>query len=208
VENAGAVPVLLPTVADRSIISRYLGIVDGLILSGGVDIDPALYHESPHPVLGEIDRARDAAEIALVREALDEDVPMFAICRGIQILNVAMGGTLYQDLPSQHPSPVVHRQDEAGFARSEFIHDISIEAGSRLRAIVRGDAMPTNSLHHQAVREVADGLVVTARAPDGVVEAAEVPDRRYVLAVQFHPEETAPHDERSRRLFEAFVAAL
>lgn len=208
VENAGAAPVILPVTADKELISRYLGIVDGLILSGGDDLAPGLFGEAPHPALGAVDPDRDSMELDITREALDADVPIFAICRGIQVLNVAMGGTLFQDLPTQHPSDISHRQSEAMLARQEFSHSITISHDSRLRSIVRCNEMKTNSFHHQAVRAPAAGLAVTAVAEDGVIEAAEAPDHRYVLAVQFHPEETAPIDERSRRLFESFVAAL
>ncbi len=208
VERAGGVPIILPVTTEPEVIARYLGVVDGLLLSGGVDLAPACYGQEPHPRLGEVDLDRDATELPLVREALAQDVPIFAICRGIQTLNVALGGTLYQDLPSEFPSDIAHQQSELKLARDRFSHSIRIQPGSRLHAIVGAEEMQTNSFHHQALREVAKELIVTAKAPDGVIEAAEIPDRRYVLAVQFHPEETAPHDPKSQRLFDAFVTAL
>lgn len=208
VEQAGGVPVILPVTTEPEVIARYLGVLDGLLLSGGVDIAPACYGQEPHPQLGAVDTDRDTTEMPLIRQALQENMPLFAICRGIQSLNVAMGGTLYQDLPSQRPSDIHHYQTKIGKARHEFQHVIQIEPGTRLESIVGGDAMPVNTMHHQALQDVADGLVVTAHAPDGVIEAVEAPAKRYVVAVQFHPEETAPHDERSRRLFSAFVRAL
>lgn len=208
VEQAGGAPVILPVTTDRDVIARYLGVVDGLLLSGGVDIDPKEYGDDPHPKLGEMDTDRDTTELPLIADALAQDVPLFAICRGIQALNVAMGGTLYQDLPSEFPSDIHHAQNERQIPRSQFTHSVAIAPDSRLRTIVGADTMQTNSLHHQALKDIPAELVVTARAEDGVVEAAEVLSRRYVVAVQFHPEETAPHDEKSRRLFEAFLAAL
>ena len=208
VEMAGGVPVILPVTTEQDVIARYLGVMDGLLLSGGVDLAPGLYGQTPHPKLGAVDADRDTTEMPLIRLAVEQDVPLFAICRGIQSLNVALGGTLYQDLPSERPSKIVHQQRELNMARGEFSHTIRTEPGSLLRSIVGAEEMPTNSFHHQALRDVADGLLVTACAPDGVIEAAERPASRYLLAVQFHPEETAPHDERSRRLFESFVAAL
>ncbi|SRR5579871_1868385 len=208
VERAGGVPVILPVTTAPEVISRYLGAVDGLLLSGGADLDPACYHEQPLPQLGEVDADRDFTELPLIRQAVEEDVPIFAICRGIQSLNVALGGTLYQDLPTQRSSEIHHQQREQHIPRDRFSHSVRIEAGSRLRAIVGADEMLCNSFHHQAIRDVAPGLAITAYAPDGVIEAVEHPDKRYLVAVQFHPEETAPHDARSHRLFEAFVAAL
>ena len=183
-------------------------VLDGLLLSGGVDVAPERYGQEPHPKLGQVDYDRDALEMPLIAQALQQDMPIFAICRGIQSLNVAMGGTLYQDLPSEYPSELVHQQSLRKIPRNQFSHAIQIEPDSRLGSIAGADEMRTNSFHHQALRDVAKGLVVTAHAPDGVIEAAESPTHRYVVAVQFHPEETAPNDEKSRRLFEAFVAAL
>jgi putative glutamine amidotransferase len=208
VERAGGVPVILPTTAEPEVISRYLGVVDGLLLSGGADVNPACFGQKPHPQLGEVDVDRDATELPLIQQAVAQDVPIFAICRGIQSLNVALGGTLYQDLPSERPSAIHHQQRELSIPRDQFSHSVRIEAGSQLHEIVGADEMRCNSFHHQALRDVAPGLVVTAYAPDGVIEAAEHPNKHYLIAVQFHPEETAPHDDRSYRLFAAFVAAL
>jgi putative glutamine amidotransferase len=208
VERAGGVPVILPVTADQAVISRYLGLIDGLLLTGGVDISPGAYGQPDHPKLGEVDADRDATELPLITEAVAQNLPIFAICRGIQALNVALGGTLYQDLPSEHPSAIEHQQRNKHMARDQFSHDIRIEAGSRLHQIVDDTEMRCNSLHHQALKEVAPGLVVTARASDGVIEAVEHPEQRYLVAVQFHPEETAPHDATSRRLFETFISVL
>jgi putative glutamine amidotransferase len=207
IEQAGGAALLLPVTPEPDVLESYLSVMDGLLLSGGVDVAPEHYGHAPHERLGEIDADRDATELPLIRRALAQDVPIFAICRGIQALNVAMGGTLYQDLPSEKPSSIRHRQTEYGLARSETAHLVHIEPGSRLHSIVGAEDMETNSLHHQALRDVAEGLVVTACAPDGVIEAAEAPAYRYVLGVQFHPEETI-HDEKSRRLFAAFLHAL
>jgi putative glutamine amidotransferase len=208
VERAGGVPIILPVTTEAEVISRYLGVVDGLLLSGGADLDPATYGEAPHPKLGEVETDRDATELPLIRQAVAADVPIFAICRGIQSLNVALGGTLYQDLPAQRPSELHHQQRELNLPRDRFSHSIRIETGSRLHRIAAADEMLCNSFHHQALRDVAPGLIVTALAPDGVIEAVEHPGKRYLLGVQFHPEETAPHDAASQRLFDAFIAAL
>jgi putative glutamine amidotransferase len=208
VENAGGTPIILPVTREPEAISRYLSLLDGLLLSGGVDVDPACFGETPHPKLGEVDDDRDTTELPLIREALAQDMPVFAICRGIQSLNVALGGSLYQDIPSQTPSPIHHRQSDIGIPRNQTSHSVQIVPDSRLHHIVGLDEIQTNSFHHQALKQVANGLVVTAYAPDDIIEAVESPAHRYVVAVQFHPEETAPTDLPSRQLFEAFIAAL
>ncbi len=208
IEKAGGVPILLPATTAIENAERYLSVLDGLLLSGGVDVDPACYGEEPHPELGRVDSDRDAIEIPLAQLALAQDMPIFAICRGIQVLNVAMGGTLYQDLPTQKPSHLQHQQRHDGVPRDTATHTIRIEAASRLAEIVGDTCMATNSFHHQALKAVAQGLVVTAHAEDGIIEGVESTAHRYVLGVQFHPEETAFVDEKSMRLFEAFVTAL
>jgi putative glutamine amidotransferase len=208
VENAGGAPIMLPVTREPEAISRYLGLLDGLLLSGGVDVDPACFGEERHPHLGDVDADRDTTELPLIREALAQDMPIFAICRGIQSLNVALGGTLYQDIPSQTPSPIHHQQSDIGIPRAQTSHAVRVVPNSRLRSIVGVEEMQTNSFHHQALKQIAEGLVVTAYAPDDIIEAAESPSHRYVVAVQFHPEETAPNDLHSRQLFEAFIAAL
>jgi putative glutamine amidotransferase len=206
--NAGGVPMIIPNVVDKELVESYLGTIDGLMLSGGVDVDPQYFGEDHHADLGTVDAARDSTELALLERALEQDMPIFGICRGIQSLNVALGGTLYQHLPDQAPSSIHHQQSDIKIPRSEFSHSIRIEGGSRLRSIVGKDEMQTNSFHHQAIKSVGAGLIVTARAADGIIETVEAPDHRYLVAVQFHPEETAPHDEYSRGLFEAFIQAL
>lgn len=208
IEQAGGIPILLPITAEMDTIERYLGLIDGLMLSGGVDVAPERYGQKPHPRLGEVDPDRDATEIPLIQAALRQDMPTFGICRGIQSLNVAMGGTLYQDLPSERPSTIHHQQADQQIPRHQAVHVVHIQPESRLASVVCSVEMNTNSLHHQALKDVAEELTVTAHAPDGVIEGVESLTHRYLVGVQFHPEETAPRDEKSRRLFEAFVAAL
>ena len=181
---------------------------DGILLTGGADIEPARYNRSPHPALGETEPERDDTEFALIRNALRENLPIFAICRGIQALNVAMGGSLYQDLPSEIPSHIHHQQTTQKIPRNQPTHTILIEPDCLLRKIVGKSEIEVNSLHHQALEEVALGLVVSATAPDGVIEAVEAPGQRWVVGVQFHPEELAPFYDSSRELFHAFVEAL
>lgn len=208
VERAGGVPVILPVTTEAESIGRYLDLLDGLLLSGGVDVDPACYGEPPHPELGTVDADRDTTELPLVRAALERDMPIFAICRGIQVLNVALGGTLYQDLPSERPGDIVHAQDTLEIPRDTASHSITVEPYSRLAEIVGEGEMRVNSFHHQALRTVAAPLTVTAYALDGVIEAVESRAHRYLVAVQFHPEETSIHDAKSQHLFDAFVREL
>jgi putative glutamine amidotransferase len=164
--------------------------LDGLLLPGGSDVDPALFGAPRDPKIGDPDRERDKLETALLREALYRDLPVLAICRGRQLLNVAQGGTLLQDVEG-HRCP-----DELE------VHPIAIADGSKLRSILEVEEFVVNSRHHQCVDRVASGLVVVAKAPDGVVEALELPGRRFVLAVQWHPEDRM--DRLDARLFEAF----
>lgn len=207
-ERAGVVPVVVPPLADpRSAAPALLARVDGLLLSGGEDIAPACYGAAPHPALGETHDGRDATELALVAEARRRATPVLAICRGIQLLNVALGGTLVQDIPAQRPSPVRH---DAGAARAARVHEVSIVEGSRLRDALGAGRISVNSLHHQAVDRVAAALRVTARADDGLVEGVEAADAGWwAVGVQWHPEELADAPEPwDRGLFEAFAQRL
>jgi putative glutamine amidotransferase len=208
IEQAGGVPLILPATTDLEAAARYLSVLDGLMLSGGVDVAPARYGQEPHPQLGEVDLDRDATELTLIPAAVAQDMPIFGICRGIQVLNVALGGTLYQDLPSERPGPIQHQQSKAQIPRNQASHSIRVEGDTRLASLVGEGEVRMNSFHHQALKDVAAPLIVTALAPDGVIEGVESPTHRYLVAVQFHPEETAPNDEKSRKLFEGFVAAL
>lgn len=208
VERAGGIPIILPVTREPEVIARYLGVVDGLLLSGGVDVHPNHYGHDPHEHLGDVDEDRDTTEMPLIRAALEQDVPIFAICRGIQALNVAMGGTLYQDLPSELASDIIHAQDKHDLPRHETCHAIAIEPYTHIADIAGSHTMRVNSFHHQALRHVADSLAVTAVAPDSVIEAVEGRKHRYVVGVQFHPEETAAHDAASQKLFDRFVQAL
>ncbi len=207
-EQAGLLPLLLPVTGDETVRTAQLDLLDGLLLSGGLDIHPSFYGEgdSVHPATETEAGGRDAHEIALVRAAVARDLPVFAICRGLQVVNVALGGTLYQDLPTQLGEQWAHRQ---GPHSSEKTHHTCVAPGSRLGKILRDpETLPINSHHHQAAKEVAPGLVVTARSDDGVIEALEKPDARYLLAVQWHPENLYDTDAPSRALFAAFADAL
>ncbi len=179
--------------------------LDALLLSGGSDVDPALYGRPPHPKLGRVIRERDEFELALCREALRRDLPILAICRGQQVLNVATGGTLTQDLPSDVGSMVDH--DPKG-QRWQVAHEVKVVAGTVLREILGRETVPVNSFHHQAVDDLGEGVVVSARAGDDVVEAIEMPGHRFVVGVQWHPESFWGRPESSfSPLFEALTSA-
>lgn len=200
VEMAGGVAVGLP--AQPQAVADVFPILDGLLLSGGGDIAPDLFGQDRHPKTRQIDRQRDDFELALVREWVGAGRPLLAICRGIQVVNVALGGNLIQDIADQVPHSLVHQRSE-GEAR----HLIRLQPASRLAALMDDDELDVNSYHHQAVQELAPGLKAVAWAADGVVEGVEVPDARFVVGVQWHPERMVPNDTRQLRLFVGLVEA-
>jgi putative glutamine amidotransferase len=197
-ESAGLVPLAGPTMLAPERAGAALAAVRGLVLTGGEDVAPDRYGAAPHPRLGDVDRDRDAAELALITEARKRRLPILAICRGIQILNVALGGTLYQDLDSERPGPVPHTGDQSH-------HAVRVEAGSLLARTLGTRSATVNSRHHQAIRDLAPGLRAVAWAEDGVIEAAEPADTGlpWMLAVQWHPE-----DLTERALFDGFARAV
>ena len=202
VVGAGAIPVVISpdaTPAADLVAAR----LDGLMLVGGADVDPANYGETPLNDSVSPAPARDALELALLQSALDRSLPVLAICRGQQVLNVARGGTLWQDLPTQQPDGLRHSQ--AGEPHT-IGHEVRTAAGSLLHRIVGSERLGINSFHHQAVRSLGDGLQPTAWSTDGLVEALEDPSKPFVLGVQWHPEEMLA-DPPHRALFDAFVQA-
>jgi putative glutamine amidotransferase len=203
VRRAGALPWLIPPGEPR--FEELLGHLDGLLLTGGGDLDPALYGgATDHPELYGIHRERDALELALARAAFARRLPTLGICRGCQVVNVAFGGSLIEHLPDEVGPELAHRGDGPGTAS---LHEVELARGSRLLAIVGRERPTTSSSHHQALRRVAPGFEVSARAPDGTIEAVERRDHPFYLAVQWHPEETAAEDPGQQRLFDALVAA-
>lgn len=203
---AGGIPVLLlPEFSPQESIDLF-GACDALLLTGGADVDPACYGAVPHAKLGIVDRRRDANELALVTDARARDLPILAICRGVQLLNVAFGGSLIQDIPSQRSSAIDH---DPATARDQAAHPISITDGSRLGQILEATEFRANSFHHQAIDRVGEGLVVSARSPDGLIEGVESSDPlEWIIGVQWHPEELALTTKREDlRLFAAMVTA-
>ncbi|MFC7442261.1 gamma-glutamyl-gamma-aminobutyrate hydrolase family protein [Laceyella putida] len=202
--EAGGVPLLIPYTTEDEVIIEMSRALDGLLLSGGGDIDPTLFDEEPLPGLGRIDPDRDEMEIALIEHFISQDKPILGICRGCQILNIALGGGMYQDLPSQKQNLLQHTQRAP---RHHASHTITIEENTILHQIYRKTVTKVNSFHHQAVREVLPPLRVSAMARDGVIEAFESESHRFVVAVQWHPEEMVKTDSDTPRLFAAFVEA-
>lgn len=208
VVDAGGVPWLIPTVADTALAVEVVARLDALILTGGEDVSPLMFREEPRPELGLTNLPRDRWEIALLAAAEARGIPILGICRGIQVINVHRGGTLYQDITAETSSPIGHAPFQNPM--ESLHHTITVEPGSRMEELFPPDAdgrIVVNSFHHQALRDMGEGLVITSRAPDGIVEAVEDPGRDFFIAVQFHAEALPPIDRGYLRLFEAVVAA-
>ncbi len=206
VELAGGAPLVIPPHVEKAKLRAIFEHLDGLLLSGGGDILPALFGEQDCGLLWAVDERRDQAELALAQWTLAEGFPLLAICRGIQILDVAAGGTLVQDIPTQIPDALSH-SIVAGSPRARVSHTVEVAAGSRLAALVGAGELGVNSAHHQAVKAVGAGLVVTARASDGVIEGLEAPDHPFCVGVQWHPEAMVESYPVMRCLFEGLVEA-
>jgi len=208
VERAGGAPLMLAPQFDQRSITALMGASSGLVLTGGGDIFPGLYGQKQGPATSGVSVDRDRVEIEALGLALERGVPVLAICRGMQLLNVAMGGTLIQDLPSLRPSPINHAQTDGGEAeRSTPTHDVRTDPSSRLAAILGGVTIRTNSMHHQALDTLGSGLVAVAWSDDGIVEGVEMPGEHWVFGVQWHPEELAGTEAHAERLFDAFLKA-
>lgn len=211
--RAGAAPLLIPNLTDETLLRTLYDLLDGLLLSGGEDVDPAHYGEPRHEKCGPVSPDRDEVELTLTRWAMDEGKPLLAICRGIQVLNVALGGSLYQDIQAQVQGAGKHDW-RPGTPRNHLSHTVIVVPHTRLAHILGALNSPrplywVNSLHHQAIKDVAPGLTVAARAPDGIVEAVEAEDHPFAIGVQWHPEELAADsmDVRAQRIFDALVEA-
>lgn len=202
---AGGLPVLLPAGIPVSEVPMLVAEFDGFYFTGGGDLDPALYGAENHDRVYGVNPERDAFELALIREIVEQDKPLLAVCRGMQTLNVACGGTLYVDIASQLPGAEKHDWWPT-YRRNKLVHDVSVTPGTHLAEILGALQVRTNSLHHQSVRQVAGELRSVAFAADGVVEAVEHPGKRFVIGVQWHPE-WLQDQEPMRNLYEAFVVA-
>jgi putative glutamine amidotransferase len=202
VRRAGGIPVLLPP--NEETVDALVERLDGFVLSGGGDIESSIYGAERHPTVDRVDPERDAFELALTRAVVAREVPMLSICRGCQVVNVALGGTLVQHLPDVVGETIAHRESTP---EGEERHPVRVERGSRLAAaLATMEPVPVSS-HHQAVERVAPGLVPVAWAADGTIEALELPGHPWMIAVQWHPEISAAEDSSQQRLFEGLVAA-
>lgn len=206
VQLVGGAPLVIPPHLDEEMLRAITQHLDGLLLSGGGDILPTAFGEEDSGLLWSVDEGRDQTELALARWTLTAGLPLLAICRGVQVLNVAAGGTLIQDIPTQVPDALIH-STVAGRPLPVVSHTAEVTARSRLATLVGAGELGVNSAHHQAVKTVGAGLVVTARAPDGIVEGLEAPDHPFCLGVQWHPEVMVESHPPMRRLFEGLVKA-
>lgn len=203
---AGGAPVILPPYLSETQLRGIVDGLQGLILSGGGDVHPSRFGKKDAGLLWRVDQERDRTDLALAAWALDSDLPLLAICRGVQVLNVAAGGTLIQDIPTQLPHALSH-SCVAGRPLPDVAHDVHIKAETRLADLVGSGLLGVNSAHHQAVDEVGTGLIVTARASDDVIEGLEAPAHRFCIGVQWHPEAMVDSTPPMRRLFEGLIEA-
>lgn len=210
VRQAGALPWIVPLIPDD--LSTLRGIydrLDGIFLTGGVDVDPSRYGEAREPFCGRSDSARDEVEIQLIRWAWQERKPILAICRGAQVLNVALGGSLYQDVRIQVPAWIKHdyfpTKNEP--ARNLIVHDVRVQSGTHLFDLLGSASVNVNSMHHQAIKRLASGLNITAVAGDGIIEGVEGANGQFVMGVQWHPEEMTEKDPGMKHLFASFISA-
>jgi putative glutamine amidotransferase len=204
VEISGGLPVLLPCLEDHRLAKDLLRDLDGLLLTGGIDLDPKCYRQRKIDNTGRVGRYRDRLEIEMVGRAIETEVPIFTICRGLQLLNVALGGNLHQDLSKCPYQTIPHY--ERGRVDYRLYHQVRIERDSLLERILREESLKVNTSHHQVVNRLGRNLRVVARAPDGVIEGLELVGGGFVLGVQWHPE-AMPRSGSTRRLFQAFVDA-
>ncbi|PIE32481.1 gamma-glutamyl-gamma-aminobutyrate hydrolase [candidate division KSB3 bacterium] len=202
---AGGIPIIVPVVEERTTTIEYLDIVDGLIFTGGGDVCPLSYGENPIKEVESFDVERDKFETSLFKGALRKNMPVLGICRGLQLMNTASGGTLYQDIFSQVEHVLGHCPKLLPV--DTLYHHVFLTKGSRMADIFASDEICVNSYHHQAVKKVAEGFTVTARAADGIIEAIEHTGKKFVIAVQWHPEDLTVKHPIFLKLFEALVNA-
>lgn len=209
VEVAGGIPVMIPLKLDLTVLRRVYDRLDGIVISGGGDVAPTQYGvDSVSPYTVGVDENRDEIELALTRWAVEENKPLLAICRGHQVLNVALGGTLYQDIREEVAGALRHDAPSAAWF-TRLMHDVTVEPGSRLLAALgnSGTTAAVNSLHHQGINRVAADLTITARSSDGIVEGLEIPQNRFTIGVQWHPEALVDEHPEMCRLFQSLAEA-
>ncbi|WP_248924100.1 gamma-glutamyl-gamma-aminobutyrate hydrolase family protein [Paenibacillus hamazuiensis] len=206
IEDAGGIPVMLPLTSNKEIILTIANTFDGFLFTGGHDVNPEMYGEKAEDVCGELCHERDVMEEILFRQAVELDKPAFGICRGLQLFNALLGGTLYQDLPTQlrTETTVAHKQQPP---YNKPAHKVYIDKENALYRIVNAESLEVNSYHHQGIKKLSEQLLAVAQAEDGLIEAVVMPQKRFILAVQWHPEFSYTTDRHNFRLFEEFVGA-
>ena len=204
VERQGGIPIVIPYAAADETLTQFINICDGFIFTGGADIDPRHYGEAKKETCGEIQPNRDDLELRLFNALIGTEKPILAICRGIQLVNVALGGTLYQDLPTEKPSEIFHQQKEAKFETS---HEVNIRKTTPLYELIGKERMIANSFHHQAIKDLGKDLEIMAVSDDNIIEAVFLNNDRYLRAYQWHPERIWDKDDCNRLIFEDFLGA-
>ena len=204
IEQSGGIPIVLHYDVKEEVSERFVNACSGFFFTGGVDIEPSRYGAVKHAKCGETDQRRDEFEFWAIDLVLKTDKPILGICRGMQLINVALGGTLYQDIPSEFKTSILHRQQEPKFSPS---HEVNIAKGTPLHRLTNKARMTINSFHHQCIKELGDGLSVMATADDGIIEAVFFAGERYIRAYQWHPERLYVTDSQNRKLFDDFVEA-
>jgi putative glutamine amidotransferase len=206
---AGGAPILIPLLDDEpEALRAAYDACDGVLIPGGVDVDPRHFNEDPHPKLGRVDGARDRVEMHVTRWAVEDQKPLLGLCRGLQVINVTLGGTLYQDLEAQYPDGIKHDYFPTyGYDRDHLAHEVALSKGSRLRHLMELERIPVNSMHHQGIKTLAPSLAVSATAPDGLIEAVESTNDHFMLGVQWHPEVFEMTDPHTRHVFREFISA-
>lgn len=205
VSRAGATPIIFPFSSDEDEINRLVNMCDGILFTGGQDVSPKIYREEPMKGLVSCCEKRDFMEAIVLKMAMDMDKSILGICRGIQFINAALGGSLYQDLTLQHQSNVEHHQHAP---YDVPIHEVALRKDTPLYECLSVDNLPVNSYHHQAVKDIAQGLAIMAESPDGLIEALYMPTKKFLWAVQWHPEFSHKTDINSRKIFQSFVGSM
>jgi putative glutamine amidotransferase len=202
--STGGIPLVIPVIEDPALVQDYFNLVSGLVLIGGEDLDPQHYHQPPHPSLQLAPAAEDHTHLLLARQAVEKSIPFLAICRGHQVLNTVLGGTLTQDIPSSCPGALQH--SFPGDPSQENCHPVSINPASRLASLIHRTELDVNSSHHQAVSDIGEGLAPAAWAPDGILEAMELESHPFGISVQWHPERILEQPEM-QLIFEGLINA-
>ncbi len=201
IKEAGGIPIILPLLKEEC--DSYLDIIDGLLFSGGNDVNPMYFNEDPVNGIGETNILRDEFEIEIFKKAVVKDIPILGVCRGMQVINIAAGGTIYQDIKTQFKTNMCHKQ--TGTPQYNYFHNVQIEEDSKLYNIYKSNNIYTNTFHHQAVKDLAPGFKSTAKTKDGLIEAIESTNNKYVLAVQWHPEMMYCVHKEHFQIFKDFI---